>query len=523
MCYQKNVIKLNKCILASFTILSLLSISFLIDCGSSVKTSATTLTVDDDRMEYPDANFTTIQEAINNATDGDTIIVYKGTYYENIVINKSVALLGEDRYSTIVDGNEAGSVISITADNVSVERFTIRRSGTHLYSSGIFVERSDGNHISHNAITNNNYGINLYYSNDNLISDNTITDNNDGVSLYSSINNAISDNNITDNYNGIIFYYSTNDVVSLNTLMENDYGILLFDSSNNVFFHNNLVKNNQQAYTYNSINLWGHGNEGNYWSDHTGVDIYSGPYRNETGSDGISDSAYIITPPSTPIKRIQVDSYPLMGTFYDLTATLDSKTYHINTICNSTISEFRFEIGPETGNKIICFNITGKDNGFCRVMIPTELMKYPYVVLIDEEEIVPTRIHHVSNETHVYLYFTYVHSSHTITIISSKTLRLYDELLGKYVQLNATYSRLLKDYSLLLDNYSKLQESYNELTSSVQEHLLDYSKNVSNTLNLVYIFAATTAIFIITTIYLSKHAHASKRKIFEDVQERRTV
>jgi len=518
------VIKLNKAILASFAILCLLSISFLIDCKLSVKASPTTWTVDDDRVEYPDADFTTIQEAINNATDGDTILVHKGTYYENVIVNKSVSLVGEDRDSTIVDGNEAGSVISITADNVSIEGFTIQRSGTRSYNSGIFVDRTDGNDISHNTITNNNYGINLYYSSDNLVSDNIITDNNDGVSFYSSISNEVSGNKITYNYDGIISYYSTNNMVLCNTLMENDYGILLFDSSRNEVFHNNFVNNGQQAYTYNSISVWDHGMEGNYWSGYTGVDLYSGPYQNETGSDGIGDSAYIITPPGTPIGLIQFDYYPLMGKFYDLIATLGRETYRITAICNSTISEFRFEIGSETGNKIIRFNASGKDNtvGFCRVMIPTELMKCPYVVLIDVEEIVPTRLP-ISNETYVYLYFTYIHSSHTITIISSKTLCLYDELLDKYVRLNATYHDLLKKYSLLLDNYSHLQGSYDELNSSYQEHLSGYCKNVNNTRNLLYIFAAATAIFIMTTIYLSKHAHAGKTKVFEDTQKGRTL
>lgn len=518
------MIELNKAILVSFAILCL-PISFLVDCELSVKANPTIWTVDDDRVECSDADFTTIQDAINNATEGDKIFVYNGTYYENVLVNKGVSLVGEDRYLAIVDGNQAGSVISVMSDNVSLEGFTIKRSGSRSDNSGIFINRANGNYIRDNIVINNNYGISLYYSDDNMISDNTITDNMDGINFYSSISNAVSGNTITDNMNGIIFYYSTSNVVSRNTLTQNNYGVLLFHSRENVFFYNNLVENLQQAYTYNSINFWDHGNEGNYWSDHIGVDIYSGPYRNETGSDGIGDSAYIITPPGTPIDELQFDYYPLMGEFYDLTAISEEKTYNITVVSNSTISEFRFEIGPETGNKLIRFDVSGKDSaiGFCRIMIPIELMQYPYVVLVDEEETVPTRIFHVSNETHIYLYFTYVHSSHNITIISSKTLRLYDELLDKYVQLNATYSDLLKDYDLLLDNYSKLQGSYDELTSSVQEHLLDYSKNVSNTLNLVYIFAATTAIFIITTIYLSKHAHARKTETFEDVQERSTV
>ena len=502
------MIELNKAILASFTILFLVSVSFLMDRKLSVKATPTTWTVDDDRVECADADFTTIQEAINNATEGDTVFVHKGIFYENVTVNKSLFLIGEDKDSAIIDGNKTGSVISINADSVSIRGFTIKGSGSTSYDSGIFVERSDGNDISHNTIIDNNYGINLYYSSDNLISDNTIIDNNDGVSLYSSINNVISDNKIINNYDGIILYYSTLNVASDNTLIENHYGTLFYDSSRNVVFHNNFVSNIQQTYSYNSINDWDYLNEGNYWSGYTGIDLYSGPYQNATGSDGIGDTPYAH------------DNYPLVGMFSDFKVTLDTETYHITTICNSTISEFRFEIGPETGNKIIRFDATGKDGtvGFCRVVIPIELMEYPYIVLVGAEEINATKLD-VSTETRIYLYLNYSHNSSTVAIISSKTLHLYNKLLDKYVALNATYYDLLNDYAILLGNYSKLQKRHLELNNSYQEHLSDYSKNVNNIQNLIFIFAATTAILIITTIYLSKHAHRDETRVFEGNQK----
>jgi len=157
-------------------------------------------------------------------------------------------------------------------------------------------------------------------------------------------------------------------------------------------------------------------------------------------------------------------------------------------------------------------------------MIPTEFMDYPFIVLVDEEEAISTLLG-VSNATYSYLYFTYIHSSHNITIISSVALHLYSELLNQYIKLqgnlydlNVTYYTLLNNYSILLGNYSQLQRSSSALNSSYQEHLLKYSENVHNLQNLMYIFAGTTAIFIITTIYLSKRAHAritTKSKEFE--------
>jgi len=527
---------MNKPILASFAILCLLSILFLIEYQTSAKASSTTWFVDDDGP----ADFNTIQEAVNNATSGDRIFVRVGIYYEHIVVNKSVSLVGEDRDSTIIDGNETGRVISITANNASIEGFTIKRSGTRLYDSGIFIDHCSGNNISHNMVTNNHDGISFYSSSNNIVSSNTITNNHDGISFYYSSNNIVSSNTITNNHDGISFYYSSNNIVSSNTITNNHYdGISFYSSSNNIVSSNTITNNNHGMYlafdssnntiycnnfnnTYqvstDSANVWDHRNEGNYWSDYIGTD---------TDQDGIGDTPY-------EIAENNKDNYPLMGMFSDFPVSLEGEIYHVTTICNSTISEFRFEIGPETGNKILCVNVTDEDStvGFCRVRIPTELMSSPYIVLVDAQEIVPPLLD-VSNETYAYLYFTYIHGSHIITIISSKTLLLYNELLNKYTKLeidlynlNDLYQKLLNNYtdflgnySILLTNYSELQKSHQELNNSYQEFLFDYSKKVNNIQNLMYIFAATTAIFIITTIYLSKSAHASKAKVFEEARK----
>jgi hypothetical protein len=151
-------------------------------------------------------------------------------------------------------------------------------------------------------------------------------------------------------------------------------------------------------------------------------------------------------------------------------------------------------------------------------------MTYPHIVLVDSEEIIPTVLN-VSNEAYACLYFTYLHENHTITIISSKTLALYFELLDKYLQLqndlydlNETYYALSGNYNILLYNYTQLQVRFHDLNDSYLKHLLDYSEQMQNIRNLTYILVALTAIFIITTIYLSKRAYAritTKSKEFE--------
>ena len=84
-------------------------------------------------------NYTTIQEAINaNETlNGNTILVEDGTYYEHVVVNKSLTLVGENRDSTIVDGNGTGPAFTLNANNVSLISFTATNAGLAVVDSRI--------------------------------------------------------------------------------------------------------------------------------------------------------------------------------------------------------------------------------------------------------------------------------------------------------------------------------------------------------------------------------------------------
>jgi len=555
---------LKKAISILFLISCLLSTPSLITREISVKASPVTLTAYPITIIVPD-NYTTIQGAINNASSGATIFVRKGTYYEHVVINKTITLVGEDRNSTIIDGYETGNVIHIRADNVTIKGFTLRNSGMYLYS-GVFVDHSTGSVITNNIVIYNYEGISLLYSSGNVVCDNTISSNCDGIYLYYSSSNVVSSNTIfSSNYDGIYLYYSSSNVVSSNVILHNGFaGMTLYISSsnvvcgntilsnypginlallssNNTIYHNNF--NNTDQVWSESANVWNYGDEGNYWSDYAKQDL---------NKDGIGDAPYAID-------MANKDNYPLMGTFYEFSITLGRETYSVTVISNSTISVFRFQIGAETGNKMIHFNATGEDgtSGFCRVKVPIGLMNYPHIVLVDSEEIIPTVLN-VSNEAYAYLYFTYLHENHTITIISSKTLALYFELLDGYLKLqkdlydlNETYYAFLENYNILLSNYTQLQVSFGELNNSYQElyglnntyykllddylklqmdlydlnetyleHLLDYSEQMQNIRNLTYILVSLAAILIVTTVYLSKRAHTNVITRIEAMEEK---
>ena len=98
-----------------------------------------------------------------------------------------------------------------------------------------------------------------------------------------------------------------------------------------------------------------------------------------------------------------------MGMFSDFNTTSE---HHVQTICNSTISDFRFN------STAISFDVTGENGtaGFCRICVPTALMNENYKVFVNGTE-VPHTLLPCSNTTHNYIYFTYNHSVQEVVII----------------------------------------------------------------------------------------------------------
>jgi parallel beta-helix repeat protein len=188
-----------------------------------------------------------IQDLINNASEGDTIYVPSGIYYENIIINKSISLTGEDKNTTIIDGGNKFTVITIISDWVNISGFTIRNSGTIWYDAGIKIIKSNNSNIKGNNIWYNNHGIELDFSDRNNISNNLIISNNEnGIYLSHASGNTIKKNTIISNReNGIEFYkYSINNLIESNNITLNYYsGICIEDTHYNTIFKNNIFQN----------------------------------------------------------------------------------------------------------------------------------------------------------------------------------------------------------------------------------------------------------------------------------------
>ena len=197
-------------------------------------------------------NYSTIQEALDISNDGDTIFVYsKNTpYYENIVIEKTLILLGENKVTTIIDGVQTGSVIKNLADSVLISGFTIQNSA---------MNRSEYSGIE-------SHGSNSYYVG------NILLNNKVGVHILNGDSNTIAYNFISGSQTESICIHTSYNVAHRNNIEGNAHGIWLQkDATVNEIKQNNFKDNEVYNAAVNKArkNLW----DENYWDDWIGLKI----------------------------------------------------------------------------------------------------------------------------------------------------------------------------------------------------------------------------------------------------------
>ncbi|WP_440947765.1 NosD domain-containing protein [Methanosarcina sp. T3] len=233
-------------------------------------------------------NYTTIQAAVNNATSGDTIIVYPGTYTEVIdvdVANLTIHSLSGNPENTIVRTLSPSHNFKVIANNVTISGFKIIGEG---YYTGVFMTGVSGVNITNNEFSGNDcaiqvqssggcnlinntvsgstsYGFHLSSSSNCILASNTISNtsyeginmsnsgscvlannivsdtDDDGIYLYSSSNCALTGNTVSETHDGIDLNSSGNCNLTGNTIsnIDND-GICLYDSKNCILTGNTV-------------------------------------------------------------------------------------------------------------------------------------------------------------------------------------------------------------------------------------------------------------------------------------------
>jgi parallel beta-helix repeat protein len=293
-------------------------------------------------------NYSKIQDAINDAVNGFTVFVFNDSspYNENILINKSINLIGEEKNTTIIDGNGKGDVINVTAINISIVGFTITNSSdngcgvkisansTKIFNniikdfeSGIFIYKCSNHLISGNILKSNiSTPIDLLYSSNNIITNNTLYNHIGGgaIFLYYACYNIVNGNSMengnpylthSSNYNiwsnnivgkdsTLNIYKSSNENIIFGNIFKDTWqGIKTTKSQNNRIYHNQFLNNAVNAYDEGN-NIWDNGypSGGNYWEEYD---------NNDYDNDGIGDAPYNISGGNN------IDRYPLGFFDYD--------------------------------------------------------------------------------------------------------------------------------------------------------------------------------------------------------------
>ena len=257
----------------TFLIIVLLIVSLISIQPLTVKAQPKTITVPDD---YP-----TIQDAVGNATAGDTIFVKAGFYpvtfhNDGLIIDKPLTLVGENSGKTIIDANYRGghyrsrSIITIESDNVSISGFTLNNIAKNvtmqqLYGGsgyvndtttltirvavvGIWDEGFSNCKITHTIISDCDGAIQLGNGQDNVISENIIKDCGTGISAYDETNAFISKNTLTNNT--LAIDYSGSTIIKNNVISNGNSGIRLESKGASSVSENTIIENSGYGFKF---------------------------------------------------------------------------------------------------------------------------------------------------------------------------------------------------------------------------------------------------------------------------------
>jgi parallel beta-helix repeat protein len=260
--------------------------------NASMPSVPKTIYVDDDFSDDPSEHrWDTIQEGVDDAADGDTVVVCAGEYVENVDVGKQITLEGGGADVVTVRAADASDdVFYVTADWVSISGFTVT-GATAKYSCKAGIRLSSVNRcsISENNALNNYDGIRLYSSNNNILQNNTASNNDNGIRLGDLSNNMLHSNNASNNNHGISLQSSSNNMLTENTMSGNVYNF-------GVYYSYSLSDNTQNIDTSNTVD----GKPIYYWVDQQDKQI-----PGDAGFVGVVNSTNITVRDLTLTKNVE--------------------------------------------------------------------------------------------------------------------------------------------------------------------------------------------------------------------------
>jgi nitrous oxidase accessory protein NosD len=291
-----------------------------------------------------------IAQAVNNAQDGDRLIIKSGSFNESrILVNKSLSIVGESSENTIVDGGRRAQVIfQVVADDVLIQNLTLQNTDLAPFmitaASAVTIFNATGVIIRNVSVQNASVGVVLSSSNLSQIS-------------CCSISRTVS--------YGIFFRErSCNNVVVDSTVVNNSVGIGFADmvSQWNRLYHNNFRNNIEDVRSFGGVNYLddGYPSGGNYWDDYGSVDLRNGMNQDQNGSDGILDQGF------------SSDNYPLANPLTSVNIEIEGQEFVVEVSSNFEIISWNLSVSE----KSLRFFVTGPQGTVseARVNIPKGML-----------------------------------------------------------------------------------------------------------------------------------------------------
>ncbi len=295
-------------------------------------------------------NYTKIQDAIDNANNDDTVYVFDDSspYYERIRINKTILLKGENKNTTIIDGNLCdNAIIVLQSSDVIITGFTIRNCAENFEFSGSVYVYDDNVSIYNNIIENN--GICGIYVSDGIrntiISNNVIVNSTMGILLrYEGFNNTVINNKISSSEYGILINCLGFNI-SNNELLENQYGIYAasLGKTDNYICNNYLLNNTEIGIGIESSTSFCLASGNKVKNSYRGITIESGK-NNTLTRNIVTNSFYGISVGSSSNLKI-IENSIINSTYGVITSGSENKIFRNNFINNLRSASFR---GRET-------------------------------------------------------------------------------------------------------------------------------------------------------------------------------
>jgi len=261
-------------------------------------------------------DYQTIQEAISAAALGDTVYVKSGNYYENLILDKPLSLVGENVETTTIHGNETADIVTINAANVLVTDFTIEnakqdgRNGVGLYDAvdcivsgnnfennwmGIIISGGSNINITGNRMEGNEYGVAGDGCSGCIIAENVVKNNWDGIGIDESSDVNVVGNSVSNNQDGgfVSDFPVGNYSIVGNSFWSNTYGIWINGEisknvSGNSISNNNITSNSYGILLHNDLsekitkNDIANNTEGIHFDVSSNNSVYHNNFRNNT-------------------------------------------------------------------------------------------------------------------------------------------------------------------------------------------------------------------------------------------------